>query len=897
MPNNDNYIGVAMGLDVTDLKAGLKEAGKRIGEANAEFKATASTMEDWQKSTDGVAAKVKQLDSVLSAQKSKLAGLQAEYEKVAAAQGEGSDAARNLMIKIQNQQAVVNQTQREFDNYSETLKQAQEGNIDLSEVVLKNGKALEQQAEAAEDSGSKLEGLKGAAGAVAGGLAAIGGAVAGAVTGFLSLAESTREVRENMARLDTSFESVGLTAEQATDTYNTLYGVLGDTGRATEAAQQLAKISENEEDLLANTTILTGVMAEYGDSIPTEGLAEGMAATAAMGSVQGVLADALEWQGVNLDDYNAKLAEMATEEERAAFVQQSLLDIYGESAAAFQERNADIIAAREAEAALSQTTAELGAIAEPIMTTLKTLANELLQSITPMVELIGEGLTGALNGTEGAAETLAEGLGGIINVLVEKVTEMLPTVLNIILELVPQIISTLLSALPELVATVAQLVTDIINMLSELLPEIVTAIIEIVPQIIDALVNAIPELIKAAISFFMAIVEAIPEIISALTEALPDIITTVINGLIEGTDALINGAVQLLMAIVDAIPQIITALTDALPQIITAIVDGITNAVPQLLEAAITLLMAIIEAIPEIVSALTEAMPEIINAIIEALKENYPKMAETAFTLFMEIVKAIPKIVVELVKALGELWQSVTEMWVKFGQSLKKWAGDLISKAAETFGKFVTTSIEKIKALPSEISKWLKEALTKVINWGKDLASKGKQAAADLFNSIVDKVKKIPSEMLSIGKDIVRGLWDGINNMTSWVKSKIEGFGDSVVEGLKDFFGIASPAKLIEKEVGVNVGKAVVPSRPSALASVKKSLNEFSGFVTDNLGGIKAGLAIESGNVTGAAASGGAAQSNNYNFVQNNYSPKALSRMEIYRQTKNQVALIKGVTG
>ena len=32
-----------------------------------------------------------------------------------------------------------------------------------------------------------------------------------------------------------------------------------------------------------------------------------------------------------------------------------------------------------------------------------------------------------------------------------------------------------------------------------------------------------------------------------------------------------------------------------------------------------------------------------------------------------------------------------------------------------------------------------------------------------------------------------------------------------------------------------------------------------------------------------------------FSFTQNNYSPKALSRKEIYRQTKNQFAMAKGV--
>ena len=64
MPEEKNYIGVAMGLDVTDLKAGLSEANKQIQLANSEFKAASSGMEDWSKSTDGLTAKVKQLDSV-----------------------------------------------------------------------------------------------------------------------------------------------------------------------------------------------------------------------------------------------------------------------------------------------------------------------------------------------------------------------------------------------------------------------------------------------------------------------------------------------------------------------------------------------------------------------------------------------------------------------------------------------------------------------------------------------------------------------------------------------------------------------------------------------------------------------------------------------------------------
>lgn len=682
MASENSYIGIAMGLDVSDLKSGLAEASKRIGEANADFRAASSGMENWQQSTEGLTAKVRQLDAVLAAQQSKLSGLRAEYERVAAEQGENSTAARNLYIRMQNQVAVVNQTQRELNNYRETLQQAEAGTIDLTQVTLRAGQAIQSAGNEAEDAGGKFGGL---GKAIGGGLAAVGGLVAGAVTGFFALSGATREVRENFARLDTSFESAGHSAETASDTYNKLYGVLGDTGRATEAAQQLAKMSKDEADLAANTKILTGVMAEYGDSIPTEGLAEGMAATAAMGEVQGVLADALEWQGVNLEDYNAQLATMATEEERAAFIQKTLTDIYADSADAFEERNKNIIEAREAEAELSKVTAELGAIAEPIMTTLKLLAVDLLEAIKPFVELIGQGLTEAFKGSSEGASLLAEGIGGIINMLVERFTNLIPTVLEIILQLVPTIVNSLLEQLPQLLNLIVDLAIQVINMASQMLPQIVQAIIEIVPMLIDELIKAIPQLLQAAIQFLMAIVEAIPTIIEALIDALPDIISTIIETLLANIPMIIKAAIQLFMGIIKAIPQIQIELLKAMPQIIKGIVTG--------------------------------------------------------------LIKGIP----ELVKAGGEL-------------------------------------------------------------------------LAGLFKGMLDP----------------KAIWNAV-----------KGLFNSIVGGIKSLFGIHSPSKVMEEEIGQYLGLGIGEGLLNSIPSVKKQLSKFSDFVTDNLGGIKTGFAFEGAGVGG----------------------------------------------
>ena len=127
-------------------------------------------------------------------------------------------------------------------------------------------------------------------------------------------------------------------------------------------------------------------MAEYGNSIPTEGLAEGMAATAAMGEVQGVLADALEWSGITVDDFNKQLAECSNAEERQDLIMKTLKDTYGEAAEQYKETNKDVMEARKAQEKLTDAFAELGRIGEPILTAIKTKVAEMASAAIPHIE-------------------------------------------------------------------------------------------------------------------------------------------------------------------------------------------------------------------------------------------------------------------------------------------------------------------------------------------------------------------------------------------------------------------------------------------------------------------------------------------------------------------------------
>lgn len=387
MAENQNYIGVAMGLDVSDLKAGLSEANKQIQLANSKFKAASSGMDDWTKSTEGLTAKVEQLDTVLKMQQSKLAGLKAEYEKVAAEQGENSEAARRLQVQINNQQAVVNRTEKEFKNYKETLKGVEDGSIDLEKTTLKAGKAVEKSGEQAEKAGDGFTVAKGAvAGFIADGLTALVSWAKDSASALLDLSESTQEYREDINKLKTAFESAGHTTDAATKVYKELFSVFGEEDRAVEAAQQIAALAKNEKEMAQMTEIATGAWAKWGDSLATESLMEAVNHTSKLGKVQGTLSDALEWCGINVDTFNESLAEKKTEEERSAYIIETLNGLYSDSAKIYRETNASIIKAREETSDYNDALAELGEILEPVNSDINKLKLELAKEFAPVLK-------------------------------------------------------------------------------------------------------------------------------------------------------------------------------------------------------------------------------------------------------------------------------------------------------------------------------------------------------------------------------------------------------------------------------------------------------------------------------------------------------------------------------
>lgn len=260
----------------------------------------------------------------------------------------------------------------------------------LGTIALDNSRANEALDDTAKKAGTTSNEVSTAVnkiGSVAGGLvkafATAGVAIGGA---WIAAIESTREYRAEMGLLDGAFKASGHSSAEAKKTYSELNAVLGDTQQAVEAAQHIAMIADNEKEMNTLTNIGTGVFQRFGQSLPLEGLMEGILHTSSLGEVQGSLSDALEWSGITVESFNEQLAECSNEEERQDLIMKTLQDTYGGAAEQYRATNKDVMDARKAQEKLTDAFAELGRVGEPILTAIKSKVADMVSAAIPHLE-------------------------------------------------------------------------------------------------------------------------------------------------------------------------------------------------------------------------------------------------------------------------------------------------------------------------------------------------------------------------------------------------------------------------------------------------------------------------------------------------------------------------------
>lgn len=611
---SEQRLGASFSIDTTDLKAGLAQANRLIRESESEFKAAAAGMDDWTSSADGLSARNNHLNNAIDLQRKKVDALQKEYDRLIS---DGLDPmskqAVDLRTKINNETTALNKNEKELEENTQALEE-------LSDSSDKASKSTKDLNDSTSKASKGLSALKSVAKIGAAAIVAVGAAAVAGVASLLNLAESTRELRTEMGRLETGFTTAGLKAEDATKTYNSLYGVLGDTGKASEAASHLALLANNSEDLAKWTDIATGVYATFGDSLPIEGLTEAANETAKVGDLTGVLADALNWAGVNEEDFQDKLDACANEAERQALITETLNGLYSEQAKKYKELNGDIIAANEATNALAQAQADLGAAAEPLTTQLDVLKTNILTGLTPALEGLLSSLSEVLSGTEGGIENLSTSIDSLVTTILEKATEALPRIIEVAANVIFTIANTLIEQLPNIMQAAIEILTTLINTLAKNLPTLIPTIVDAVVLMAETLIDNIDLIIDAGINLILGLADGLIKALPKLIDKIPVIIDKLINAIVKNIPKLLEAGVQLLLGLANGLVKAIPQLIDQLPAIISSIINGLLASIPELIKVGAQMIGGLIQGMAE---AVWDGIKGVGNSIINGFKSIF----------------------------------------------------------------------------------------------------------------------------------------------------------------------------------------------------------------------------------------------------------------------------------
>lgn len=468
------------------------------------------------------------------------------------------------------------------------------------------------------------------------GTAMVGGAVAG-VGALSSVAESTREYRTEMGKLDTAFTTNKFSAADAKQTYSDLYAVVGDSGQATEAANHLSLLCNSTKDLQSWTEICTGVYGQFGDSLPIEGLTEAANETAKVGQVTGPLADALNWMSVSEDAFNEKLAKCSSEQERQQLITSTLTSLYSDASAQYKETNGDVMESNRAHQQLSDTMAQIGAVAEPVLNSIIGLGGKLLEQLSPLIESVAEKLAPVLINI---CEEVAPIIVSMLEQIMPLIEELLPFIAQLMEQLAPIIVQLVEALLPVLVQVIKQLLPPFMEILNALMP-----LLDTIFQLIQPFIDLILQLIEP---FAALISTAIAPLIVKLAELLNNLLQPLIpvfNEIAGILSETLQPVFEALAPVFDLLTDALSPLFELLSMLLNAILPALTPVIEILADVFSNVLGLAIKGISGAIESLTGIFNGLIDFIDGVFSENWDKAWNGILEIFKNVLNLIPNAV------------------------------------------------------------------------------------------------------------------------------------------------------------------------------------------------------------------------------------------------------------
>lgn len=253
-------------------------------------------------------------------------------------------------------------------------------------------------------------------------------------------------------------------------------------------------------------------------------------------------------------------------------------------------------------------------------------------------------------------------------------------------------------------------------------------------------------------------------------------------------------------AITKLAPNILNGIVTVINQLIPQVGQLLINLVPMLWDTLNELLTSTLNLISENVDPLVNTVLDLVTSFINFILDNLPRIIEVGLQIVLALATGIADRIDDIIPAVISVILKIVEIIVD--------NVDLIIEA--TLKLMIGISKGIVQSIP--------EILTKIVI----LTVKIIKALLDLLS---------PSNIWDVGKQIVKGIWEGISNGFDWFKKKIKGWVGNVMSFIKNLFGIHSPSRVMRDEVGLQIGRGVANGITKSVSDVQNAMSYLSGKV------------------------------------------------------------------
>lgn len=305
-----------------------------------------------------------------------------------------------------------------------------------------------------------------------------------------------------------------------------------------------------------------------------------------------------------------------------------------------------------------------------------------------------------------------------------------------------------------------------------------------------------------------------------------------------------------------------------------------------------------------------ELINDTINGISDTYQEKYNSLISKQDTLISKLKSTgdlfeVSGAGIMTINDIKTQTENIKEYTAKLQKIKGKVSADLFDQIASYDMDQGGAFMDRLLALSDADLKAYSDAYDEKMRVAEELSesvykSDFDNVANEYQKALKSAFSQLPNELEELGKEVMNGFVSGLTTNTDYLDSAVQTIISGMIDQFKEQLDIHSPSKVLEK-IGDYTGEGFVNGLKNTINQIKSTVGDIADSVSLPLSSVKASINGAKSSISGNGAqmrniSNSTTVVNNYNLVQNNRSPKALSALDTYRARRQQVSMVKAMT-